>query len=86
VLCDNGSPLAVTHNEAKLYLEPGSVEIQHLLTRERLHSALVKVLVVYLAVNYPGPSPFARPLSLIEVVQAGIITETADEMETRVRC
>ena len=42
---------------------------------------LVKVLVVNLAVNHPRSSPSASPLTLIEVAQVGIVTETADEVE-----
>ncbi len=40
------------------------------------------MLVVNLAVNHPRPPDLARPLSFIEVAQVGIITETADKMET----
>ena len=46
-----------------------------------MYTALVKALVVNLAVNDPRPPPLARPLPFIEVAQVGIVTETADKME-----
>lgn len=50
---------------------------------ELLHTGIVKYFIVYLPFNESGASSLTCPWACVEISQIRIVTESADEMESR---